>query len=99
MSGKRKVLVIGSGGREHALAHRLITSESVGEVLVAPGNAGTAGGAPSGKVLRNVAGNPLSVAKAEKPDLARSARRLAWSSPSPSPAAADELVKEVRDDG
>jgi hypothetical protein len=36
--------------------------------------------------------------EAEKPDLARSARRLAWSSPSPSPAEADELVKEVRDD-
>ena len=31
--------------------------------------------------------------------LARSARRLAWSTPSPSPDAADELVKEVRNDG
>lgn len=37
-----KVLVIGSGGREHALAWKLAQSERVTEVIVAPGNAGTA---------------------------------------------------------
>jgi phosphoribosylamine--glycine ligase len=37
-----KVLVIGSGGREHALAWKLRQSKGVEEVLVAPGNAGTA---------------------------------------------------------
>jgi phosphoribosylamine--glycine ligase len=37
-----KVLVIGNGGREHALAWRLLRGASVTEVLVAPGNAGTA---------------------------------------------------------
>ncbi len=38
----RVVLVIGGGGREHALAKRLARSPSVGRVLVAPGNGGTA---------------------------------------------------------
>jgi phosphoribosylamine--glycine ligase len=37
-----KILVIGSGGREHALAWRLRQSPRVSEVIVAPGNAGTA---------------------------------------------------------
>jgi len=37
-----KVLVIGGGGREHALAWKIAQSSSVTEVVVAPGNAGTA---------------------------------------------------------
>ena len=37
-----KVLVIGGGGREHALAWRLKQSTGVTQVYVAPGNAGTA---------------------------------------------------------
>lgn len=37
-----KLLVIGSGGREHALAWRLAQSSRVQKVFVAPGNAGTA---------------------------------------------------------
>lgn len=37
-----KILVIGSGGREHALAWKCAQSHDVDEVLVAPGNAGTA---------------------------------------------------------
>ncbi|PJK11430.1 phosphoribosylamine--glycine ligase [Lysobacteraceae bacterium NML120232] len=46
-----KLLVIGSGGREHALAWKLAQSARVDEVLVAPGNAGTAAEAK----CRNVA--------------------------------------------
>ncbi|HMA10742.1 MAG TPA: phosphoribosylamine--glycine ligase N-terminal domain-containing protein, partial [Steroidobacteraceae bacterium] len=37
-----KVLIIGGGGREHALAWKCAQSPRVTEVLVAPGNAGTA---------------------------------------------------------
>jgi phosphoribosylamine--glycine ligase len=42
MTQSLKVLVIGAGGREHALAWKLAQSPRVGEVIVAPGNAGTA---------------------------------------------------------
>ena len=37
-----KVLVVGSGGREHALAWKLSKSSLVSEIFVAPGNGGTA---------------------------------------------------------
>ncbi|MBN9425351.1 MAG: phosphoribosylamine--glycine ligase, partial [Burkholderiales bacterium] len=37
-----KILVVGSGGREHALAWRLSRSPRVQSVYVAPGNGGTA---------------------------------------------------------
>ena len=41
-NGRLTLLVIGGGGREHALAWKLAQSERVARVLVAPGNAGTA---------------------------------------------------------
>jgi len=67
----RKILVVGTGGREHALALRLLASDSVGEVVACPGNAGMRSAPPSlkGKVLRSVAGAPLEVAKNENVDL------------------------------
>ena len=37
-----KVLIVGSGGREHALAWKCAQSSRVSEVIVAPGNGGTA---------------------------------------------------------
>jgi phosphoribosylamine---glycine ligase len=66
-----KLLVIGSGGREHALAWKCAASPRVSEVLVAPGNAGTA----TEPKVRNVAigaddfGSLLALAKSERIDL------------------------------
>lgn len=66
-----KVLVIGNGGREHALAWKLKQSRRVSEVIVAPGNAGTA----REPGLRNVdiavtdIEGLLKLAKAEKVEL------------------------------
>ena len=37
-----KVLVVGSGGREHALVWKIVQSPLVKKVYCAPGNAGTA---------------------------------------------------------
>jgi phosphoribosylamine--glycine ligase len=37
-----KVLIIGQGGREHAIAWKIAQSEQVSQVFVAPGNGGTA---------------------------------------------------------
>jgi phosphoribosylamine--glycine ligase len=71
--GSSKILVVGSGGREHALALRLLLSPSVGEVIVTPGNAGTlaipAGVAFAGKKLSSSADSPLVIAKRENVDL------------------------------
>src|SRR3954464_11389892 len=69
MTKLSKILVIGSGGREHALAARLLACASVCEVVVSPGNAGTTHSALPGKVLRSVVGEPLEVAASERPDL------------------------------
>ncbi|MFZ1241130.1 MAG: phosphoribosylamine--glycine ligase N-terminal domain-containing protein, partial [Anaerolineae bacterium] len=48
---KRTILIVGSGGREHALAWKLAQSAQVGQIWVAPGNGGTAGVG----VIQNVA--------------------------------------------
>ena len=37
-----KVLVVGSGGREHAIAWKLKQSKNVDKIFIAPGNPGTA---------------------------------------------------------
>ena len=39
---KLKVLVVGNGAREHVIAWKLLQSPIVAELIVAPGNAGTA---------------------------------------------------------
>jgi len=66
-----RLLIIGAGGREHALAWKLAQSPRVAEVLVAPGNAGTA----YESKCRNVAVKAddldglIALAKAEQVDL------------------------------
>ena len=55
-----KVLLIGSGGREHAMAWKLAESSRVTELFVAPGNAGTS------QVAENVAIDPLKFKEVEK---------------------------------
>lgn len=42
MKNKQNILIIGSGGREHALAWKLAQSPRAGKLFVAPGNGGTA---------------------------------------------------------
>jgi phosphoribosylamine--glycine ligase len=66
-----KVLVIGSGGREHALAWKLAQSERVVEVIVAPGNAGTAteGKCRNANVAVNNIDGLLSLARNAKVDV------------------------------
>ena len=63
-----KVLVIGSGGREHALAWKLVQSAQVDEVIVAPGNAGTARepGVRNAGVAMNDIDGLLQLARREK---------------------------------
>jgi phosphoribosylamine--glycine ligase len=55
-----KVLLIGNGGREHALAWKLAESARVTDLFVAPGNAGTL------QVAENVAIDPLKFKEVEK---------------------------------
>jgi len=63
-----KVLVIGNGGREHALAWKLMQSSRVSEVIVAPGNAGTAHehGVRNVEVAASDIDGLLALAKSEK---------------------------------
>ncbi|MBA4694185.1 MAG: phosphoribosylamine--glycine ligase, partial [Congregibacter sp.] len=51
------ILVVGSGGREHALAWKLAEPETVQRVYVAPGNAGTA----LEPKLENIALDPMDI--------------------------------------
>jgi len=65
-----RVMVVGSGGREHALAARLRASPQVSELICAPGNGGTA------RIARNVPVNVedvsaiVALARAERVDFA-----------------------------
>jgi len=62
-----KLLVIGSGGREHAIAWRLTQNPRVQKVYVAPGNAGTA--LEPGLENIAIAGNEALIAFAKKENI------------------------------
>lgn len=49
---KKNVLILGSGGREHAMAWKIAQSEALGQLFVMPGNPGTA------QIAMNLPGNP-----------------------------------------
>ena len=64
-----KVLVIGGGGREHALVRSIAGSRRVSEVLCAPGNAGIAQLARCIPASQRDVDDLLRVTAAESPDL------------------------------
>jgi phosphoribosylamine--glycine ligase len=64
-----KILVLGSGGREHALAWRLSRDPAVTELLAAPGNPGMAAVARTLPVDLDRPGDVLALAEAEDVDL------------------------------
>jgi phosphoribosylamine--glycine ligase len=82
-----KVLVIGSGGREHALAWKLAQSGKITRVFVAPGNAGTA----TEQGVENVAVTKI-------PDLIELARRegVAYTVVGPEAPLAEGVVDAFR---
>lgn len=64
-----RVLVIGSGAREHALVARLTADRDVGEVLAAPGNPGIATLARTARVGADDVGGLAALAQQEQIDL------------------------------
>lgn len=64
-----KVLLVGSGGREHALAWKLSQSRKLGELLVAPGNPGTASLGHNVPVGAEDVDGLVALARREKVDL------------------------------
>ncbi len=64
-----KVLVVGGGGREHAIVHALSKSNKVDEIYAAPGNAGISKLAVCVNIKDTDVENIVAFAKAEKIDL------------------------------
>ena len=64
-----KILVVGSGGREHAIAWRLAQDEEKHEIYCAPGNAGTLDVATNVAIKADDIAGLTAWAEAERPDL------------------------------
>ncbi len=64
-----KIMVVGSGGREHALAWKIRQSPHVETVFVAPGNAGTALDAENVPIAADKIGDLIHFAKSNAVDL------------------------------
>lgn len=79
-----KILILGSGGREAALAWKLAASPRVERVYVAPGNAGTA------SVAQNVSLDPLNFAQVKEFILENGIDMLV-------PGAEEPIVRGIRD--
>ncbi|MEM7336571.1 MAG: phosphoribosylamine--glycine ligase [Chloroflexota bacterium] len=66
---KKNILIVGGGGREHALAWKIGQSEQVGQIFVAPGNAGTAVSCTNVNIKDNDIDGLLAFAKEKSIDL------------------------------
>jgi phosphoribosylamine---glycine ligase len=70
VGGSHRILIVGSGGREHALAWRLSRDPDVEHVTVAPGNDGIASAIPCHPVRESDADALLALCRAEAVTLA-----------------------------
>jgi len=57
---KMNILILGSGGREHAYTYKLLESKKINQIFVAPGNAGTH------KIATNLPINPIDFVAVKK---------------------------------
>jgi len=75
------VLLVGGGGREHALAWKLAQSPGLGRMVAAPGNPGIAAHARCVPIKDTAIDQIVALAQQERPDLVekqREARAIWW---------------------